>query len=97
VALSVLLVLGLGLLTSRQPADRASPPGITSPPPGAAPPQAAPLWVAEAAVPWRVHEPWERGAEAAGDLVVAPSGHHEPARVRAYDARSGRLRWTYRP
>lgn len=96
VALSLLLVLGLGFLTSRLLADRGNPPQITTPPPGAAPPQAAPLWTAEAAVPWGVHEPWERGAEAAGDLVVAPTGHHERARVRAYDARTGRLRWTYR-
>jgi outer membrane protein assembly factor BamB len=98
VVLSLLLVLGLGFLTSRLLADRepVSPPQVTTPPPGTAPPAAAPLWAAEAAVPWRVHEPWERGAEAAGDLVVAPTGHHEPARVRAYDARTGRLRWTYR-
>ena len=96
VALSLLLVLGLGFLTSRLLADRERPPQITTPPPGATPRQAPPLWTAEAAVPWRVHEPWERGPEAADDLVLAPTGHHEPARVRAYDARTGRLRWTYR-
>ena len=95
VALSLLLVLGLGFLTSRLLADRERPPQITTPPPGATPRQAPPLWTAEAAVPWRVHEPWERGPEAADDLVLAPTGHHEPARVRAYDARTGRLRWTY--
>ena len=95
VALSLLLVLGLGLLTSRLLTDRESPPQITTPPPGVAPPQAAPLWTAEAAAP-RLVEPWERGPEAAGDLVVAATGHDEPARVRAYDARTGRLRWTYR-
>jgi len=96
VALSLLLVLGLGFLTSRLLADRERPPQITTPPPGATPRQAPPGWTAEAAVPWRVHEPWERGPEAADDLVLAPTGHHEPARVRAYDARTGRLRWTYR-
>lgn len=95
VALSMLLVLGLGLLTSRLLADRESPPQITTPPPGSTPRQAPPLWTAEAAAP-RLVEPWERGPEAAGDLVVAATGHDEPARVRAYDARSGRLRWTYR-
>src|SRR5215218_8887553 len=93
-ALSLLVVLGLGLLTSRL-ADRESPPQITTPPPGATPRQAPPLWTAEAAAP-RLVEPWERGLEAAGDLVVAATGHDEPARVRAYDARTGRLRWTYR-
>jgi outer membrane protein assembly factor BamB len=95
VVFSLLLVLGLGFLTSRLLADRESPPQITTPPPGVAPRQAPPEWTAEAAVPWQVHEPWERGPEAAGDLVLAPTGHHEPARVRAYDARTGRLRWTY--
>lgn len=95
VALSLLLVLGLGLLTSRLLADRDSPPQITTPPPDATPPRAAPLWTAEAAAP-RLVEPWERGPQAAGDLVVAATGHDAPARVRAYDARTGRLRWTYR-
>jgi outer membrane protein assembly factor BamB len=95
VALSLLLVLGLGLLTSRLLADRESPPQITTPPPDATPRQAPPRWTAEAATP-RPVEPWERGPEAAGDLVVAATGHDEPARVRAYDARTGRLRWTYR-
>jgi outer membrane protein assembly factor BamB len=95
VALSLLLVLGLGLLTSRLLADRESPPQITTPPPDATPRQAPPQWTAEAATP-RPVEPWELGPEAAGDLVVAATGHDEPARVRAYDARTGRLRWTYR-
>jgi outer membrane protein assembly factor BamB len=88
-------VLGLGLLTSRLLADRDSPPQITTPPPGATPRQAPPLWTAEAAAP-RLVEPWERGPEATGDLIVAATGHDEPARVRAYDAHTGRLRWTYR-
>ena len=95
VALSLLLVLGLGFLTSRLLADRESPPQITTPPPDATPQQAWPLWTAEAAAP-RPVEPWEHGPEAAGDLVVSATGHDEPARVRAYDARTGRLRWTYR-
>jgi len=95
VALSLLLVLGLGFLTSRLLADRESPPQITSPPPDATPRQASPRWTVEAAAP-RPVEPWERGPEAAGDLVVAATGHDEPARVRAFDARTGRLRWTYR-
>jgi outer membrane protein assembly factor BamB len=95
VALSLLLVLGLGFLTSRLLADRESPPQITTPPPDATPQQASPLWTAEAAAP-RPVEPWERGPEAAGDLVVSATGHDEPARVRAFDARTGRLRWTYR-
>jgi outer membrane protein assembly factor BamB len=43
----------------------------------------------------RLVEPSERGLQAAGDLVVAATGHGEPARVRAYDARTGRLRWTH--
>jgi len=95
VALSLLLVLGLGFLTSRLLAERESPPQITTPPPDATPQQASPLWTAEAAAP-RPVEPWERGPEAAGDLVVSATGHDEPARVRAFDARTGRLRWTYR-
>jgi outer membrane protein assembly factor BamB len=95
VALSLLLVLGLGFLTSRLLPDRESPPQITTPPPDATPRQAEPRWTAEAAAP-RPVEPWERGPEAAGDLVVVATGHDEPARVRAYDARTGRLRWTYR-
>jgi outer membrane protein assembly factor BamB len=95
VALSLLLVLGLGFLTSRLLADRESPPQITTPPPDATPRQAPPLWTAEAAAP-RPVEPWERGSETAGDLVVAATGHNEPAQVRAYDARTGRQRWTYR-
>jgi outer membrane protein assembly factor BamB len=95
VALSLLLVLGLGLLTSRLLADREGPAQITTPPPGATPRQAAPLWTAEAAAP-RPVEPWERGPRAAGALVVAASGHQQPGRVRAYDARTGRLVWTYR-
>jgi outer membrane protein assembly factor BamB len=95
VALSLLLVLGLGFLTSRLLADRESPPQITTPPPDATPQQASPLWTAEAAAP-RPVEPWERGPEAAGDLVVSATGHDEPARVRAFDAGTGQLRWTYR-
>jgi outer membrane protein assembly factor BamB len=90
-------VLGLGLLTSRLLADRERRPQITTPPPGTATRQAPPRWTAEAAAPrLGLVEPWERGAVAAGDLVIAASGHGEPARVRAYDARTGRLRWTYR-
>lgn len=95
VALSLLLVLGLGFLTSRLLADRESPPQITTPPPDATPQQASPLWTVEAAAP-RPVEPWERGPEAAGDLVVSATGHDEPARVRAFDAGTGQLRWTYR-
>jgi outer membrane protein assembly factor BamB len=95
VALSLLLVLGLGFVTSRLLADRESPPQLTTPPPDATPRQAPPRWTAEAAAP-RPVEPWERGPEAAGDLVVAATGHDEPARVRAYEGRTGRLRWTYR-
>ena len=53
VALSLLLVLGLGFLTSRLLADRESPPQITTPPPDATPQQASPLWTAEAAAPGR--------------------------------------------
>jgi outer membrane protein assembly factor BamB len=94
VAFSLLLVLGLGLLTSRLLVDRERLPQITTPPPDATPRQAPPRWTAEAAAPPRV-EPSERGAEGAGDLVVTATGHLEPARVRAYDARTGRLRWTY--
>jgi outer membrane protein assembly factor BamB len=95
VALSLVLVLGLGFLTSRLLPDRESPPQITTPPPDAMPRQAGPRWTAESAAP-RPVEPWERGPEAAGDLVVATTGHDEPAQVRAYDGRTGRLRWTYR-
>jgi outer membrane protein assembly factor BamB len=95
VALCLLLVLGLGLLTSRLLADGEGPPQITTPPPDATPRQAAPRWTAKAAVHQLV-EPWERGPQAAGDLVVAATGHDEPAWVRAYDARTGRMRWTYR-
>jgi outer membrane protein assembly factor BamB len=94
-ALSLLLVLGLGLLSSRLLADQERPPQITTPPPDATPRPAPPRWTAAAAAP-RLVEPWERGPQAAGDLIVAATGHDEPARVRAYDARTGRLRWTYR-
>jgi hypothetical protein len=31
---------------------------------------------------------------AAGDLVLSSTGHEQPARVRAYDARTGTLVWT---
>ena len=96
VALSLLLVIGLGFLTSRLLADRDSPPQITTPPPDATPRQAAPRWSAKAAAHRLVFEPWERGPQAAGDLVVAATGHERPARVRAYDGRTGQLRWTYR-
>jgi outer membrane protein assembly factor BamB len=92
--LFLLLVLPLGLLTSRLLADQERPPQVTTPPPGPVPRQAPPSWTAEAAAP-RPVEPSERGPQAAGDLVVAATGHAEPARVRAYDVRTGQLRWSY--
>jgi outer membrane protein assembly factor BamB len=95
VALSVLLVLGLGLLTSRLLADRESPPQITTPPPGATPRQAPPLWTAEGAASEPL-APQDRTLHAAGDLVISATGFGEPGRTRAYDARTGELRWVHR-
>ena len=70
------------VLTSRLLADRERPPQTTTPPPDATPRQAAPLWTAKGGRHRPVFEPWDRGPEAAGDLVVAATGYDEPARVR---------------
>jgi outer membrane protein assembly factor BamB len=59
-----------------------------------APPEVPPRWsVGGVAQP--LVEPSERGPVAADDLVLVSTGFHEPGRVRAYDARTGRLRWAY--
>jgi outer membrane protein assembly factor BamB len=89
------LVGGLGLLSSRLLADRQRPPQVTSPPPGVSARQAPPRWTAEGAAP-RLVEPWERGPQAAGALVIVATGFGEPGRTRAYDAGTGELVWTYR-
>ena len=40
--------------------------------------------------------PPDRTLAAAGDLVVATTGFTGPGRTRAYNARTGKLRWTHR-
>jgi outer membrane protein assembly factor BamB len=92
-ALSLLLVAGLGGLTSRLLDERelATPPPTTVP----APRQAAPLWTAGGTASEPL-VPDDRTLRAAGDLVVATTGFGGPGRTRAYDARTGSLRWTHR-
>jgi outer membrane protein assembly factor BamB len=93
VALSLLLVAGLGGLTSRllEGREPASPPQTTTP----AQRQAAPLWTAEGAAS-ELMAPRDRTQAAAGDLVVAATGFGPEGRTRAYDPRSGRQRWAHR-
>jgi len=93
VALSLLLVAGLGGLTSRLLEDRdlASPPQTTAP----VPQRAAPLWTAKGPAAESLAPP-DRTLRAAGDLVVATTGFAEPGRTLAYDARTGNLRWARR-
>ena len=94
VALSLLLVAGLGSLTSRLLAERelAIPPQTTAP----LPRQAAPLWTAKGAATEPL-APQDRSLRAAGDLVVATTGFGgRSGRTRAYDARTGELRWVHR-
>jgi outer membrane protein assembly factor BamB len=94
VALSLLLVAGLGSLTARLLDERelATPPPTTVP----LPRQAAPLWTARGAASEPL-APQDRTLRAAGDLVVATTGFGgSSGRTRAYDARTGALRWTHR-
>ena len=94
VALSLLLVAGLGGLTSRLLAERdlAAPSQTTTPPPR----QAAPLWTAKGAASQPL-APRDRTLRAAGDLVIATTGFGgSSGRTRAYDARTGELRWAHR-
>lgn len=97
-----LLLLGLAGVTSRLVADGKVvnlPPGVattvprTTTLPGATPRQAAPLWTAEAATPATVRQQAYQH-QAAGDMVVVATGVERSGRVGAYDARTGRLRWT---
>jgi outer membrane protein assembly factor BamB len=92
VALSLLLVAGLGGLTSRLLEGRqpASPPQTTAP----VPQRAAPLWTAKGPAAESL-APRDRTLRAAGDLVIATTGFAGPGRTRAYDARTGRLRWAH--
>jgi len=94
VALSLLLVTGLGGLTSWLLDERqlANPPQATVPVSG----QVAPLWTARGAASEPL-APQDRTLRAAGDLVVATTGYGgSSGRTRAYDARTGALRWTHR-
>jgi outer membrane protein assembly factor BamB len=93
VALSLLLVAGMGGLTSRLLDGRqpASPPQTTAP----APQRAVPLWTAKGPAAESLVPP-DRTLHAAGDLVVATTGFAGPGRTRVYDARTGRLRWAHR-
>jgi len=93
VALSLLLVAGLGGLTSRllEGQKPASPPQTTTP----APRQAAPLWTAKGPAVESLAPP-DRTLRAAGDLVVTTTGFAEPGRTLAYDARTGKPRWAHR-
>jgi outer membrane protein assembly factor BamB len=93
VALSLLLVAGLAGLTSRLLGERelANPPQTTAP----VPRQVAPLWTAKGAASEPL-APQDRTLRAAGDLVVATTGFGGPSgRTRAYDARTGALRWSH--
>jgi len=94
VALSLLLVAGLGSLTARLLEERelAAPPPTTAP----VPRRVAPLWTASGAASEPL-APQDRTLRAAGDLVVATTGFGGPSgRTRAYDARTGKLRWAHR-
>lgn len=90
-ATALLLLLGLVTLTPRL-AGRDT---VSRPPrPVPAAREVTPLWTVQAAAPEPV-TPAEGGPQAAGDLVVVSTGFHEPGRVRAYDARTGSLRWVH--
>jgi outer membrane protein assembly factor BamB len=94
VALSLLLVAALGSLTSRLLEERepAAPTQTTTP----VPRQVAPLWTAKGAASEPL-APQDRTLRAAGDLVVATTGFGGSAgRTRAYDARTGKVRWAHR-
>ena len=93
VALSLLLVAGLGGLTSRllEGQKPASPPQTTTP----APRQAAPLWTAKGAASEPL-TPQDRTQAVAEGPVVAATGYGPQGRTRAYDARTGKLRWAHR-
>jgi outer membrane protein assembly factor BamB len=94
VALSLLLVAGLGSLTVRLLDQRelATPPPATTP----VPRQASPLWSAEGAASEPL-TPQGLTLAAAGDLVVTTTGFGgRSGRTRVYDARTGRLRWSHR-
>jgi hypothetical protein len=86
----------VGMLVAREHGPRAG--GQARRPPAAqaaAPPEAPPRWSVGGVAPPLV-TPWERGPLAAGDLVLVPTGFQVTGRVRAYEARTGRLRWAYR-
>jgi outer membrane protein assembly factor BamB len=94
VALSLLLVAALGGLTSRllEERERVAPTQATTP----VPRQVAPLWSAEGAASEPL-APQDRTLRAAGDLVVATTGFGGASgRTRAYDARTGEVRWAHR-
>jgi outer membrane protein assembly factor BamB len=92
VALSLLLVAGLGGLTSRLLDERET--TGSSPPTVPVPRQAAPLWTAGGAASEPL-APQEHTLRAAGDLVVATTGFRGPGRTQAYDARTGEPRWVH--
>ena len=93
VALSLLLVAGLGSLTARLVDERelATPPPTTP----SAPRAAAPLWTARGG-PSETLAPQDRTLRTAGDLVIATTGFGDPGRTRAFDARTGAPRWARR-
>jgi outer membrane protein assembly factor BamB len=94
IALSLLLVAGLGSLTARLLDQRelATPPPTTVP----VPRQASPLWSAARAASEPL-TPQGRTLAAAGDLVVSTTGFGgRSGRTHALDARTGRLRWVHR-
>jgi outer membrane protein assembly factor BamB len=94
VALCLLLVAGIGGLTSRLLEEReaVSPPRPTTP----VPRQVAPLWTVEGAASEPL-APQDRTLRAAGDLVVATTGFGgSGGRAGAYDAGTGARRWAAR-
>jgi outer membrane protein assembly factor BamB len=86
----------VGVLVAREHAPQTAGGQVRQPPAAQAmaPPQVPPRWSVGGVAPPLV-TPSERGPVAAGDLVLVPTGFHEPGRVRAYEARTGRLRWAY--
>jgi outer membrane protein assembly factor BamB len=95
VALCLLLLLGLAGAASRLVAAGKVvnvPPGTATTVPGT-PRQAAPLWTAEAATPATIRQQAYQH-EAAADVAVVATGFERSGRIRAYDARTGRRRWT---
>ena len=93
VALSLLLVAGLGSLTAWLLDEREL--GTPTPTTAPTPRQAAPLWTARGG-PSQPLAPQDRTLRAVGDLVVATTDFGgRSGRTRAFDARTGALRWAH--